>query len=224
MLRRIGFSMLFLVLATVALAAAQTTGASASGSVAALWHMDETSGTTMVDASGHGNDGTLHDVTLGVGGDPRFSGTAYGFNGTSSYVVVPSSASLNPGSATLQIAFSMKTTTVPAAGDYDLIRKGSSPSQEYKVELQPNGQVSCAFKGSAHYSVIQAGPDLHDGAWHRVICAKRPSTIAVTIDGATSKKSVKIGSISNTSRVVIGAHPNSDYYKGTLDEVSITVG
>jgi hypothetical protein len=33
-----------------------------------------------------------------------------------------------------------------------------------------------------------------------------------------------VGSISNTSAVDTGARPGSDWYKGKLDEVSITIG
>lgn len=60
--------------------------ASASTGTVALWHMDETSGTTMFDSVGTHN-GTLHSVQLGQTG---FSGRSYGFNGSSSYVAVPS--------------------------------------------------------------------------------------------------------------------------------------
>src|SRR5207245_951252 len=54
---------------------ASTTG------LAALWHMDETSGTVMYDAVGN-HTGTLHSVAVGQSG---YLGTAFGFNGSSSY-------------------------------------------------------------------------------------------------------------------------------------------
>ena len=44
-----------------------------------LWHMDETSGTVMHDAVG-GHDGHPHSVAVGL---PGFSGTAFGFTGSS---------------------------------------------------------------------------------------------------------------------------------------------
>jgi len=47
----------------------------------AHWAMDEAAGTVMNDSSGFGNSGMLQNVTLGV---PGFTGTGYGFNGTSS--------------------------------------------------------------------------------------------------------------------------------------------
>jgi hypothetical protein len=127
----------------------------AASTVVALWHMNETSGTTMVDSSGHHNNGALHNVTLGGGG---FSGKAYSFNGTSSYVSVPSSASLNPGSANITISFYLSTTSLPKSGDYDLVRKGAYPAQNYKVELLPSGQIMCTFQGSPEQRGLASHP------------------------------------------------------------------
>ena len=61
------------------------------------WHMDETSGTTMTDATGS-HPGKLTNVDLGGAGDPAFPGTGYHFNGKSAKVTIPNAADLNPGS------------------------------------------------------------------------------------------------------------------------------
>jgi len=74
-------------------------GVAAGSTVAALWHMNEPAGSTvMVDSSGNGNNGSLHNVTAGAAGH---SGTAYKFGGpkVKSYGEVPDSPSLNPGAA-----------------------------------------------------------------------------------------------------------------------------
>ena len=68
--------------ATIAL----TSPAAAGAATVALWHMDETSGTTMTDSRG-ANHGRLRRVDLGL---PGFSGTAYGFAGLGS-IVAPAS-------------------------------------------------------------------------------------------------------------------------------------
>jgi hypothetical protein len=197
-------------------------GVAAGSTVAALWHMDETSGTTMVDSSGHGNNGTLHSVQLGAYG---CSVRGYTFNGSSSYVSVPSSASLNPGSANITISFCLKTTYLPKSGDYDLVRKGAYPSRDYKVELLPTGQIQCTFRGSSSDHNATGGSGLNNGAWHRIKCVKTSSQIKLVIDGTVVKTtSATVGSISNSSALYIGAHPGSDWYHGRLDEVSIAIG
>jgi hypothetical protein len=190
-------------------------------SLVALWHMDETSGTVMNDAVGS-HTGTLHSVQLGL---PGFSGTAYGFSG-SGYVSVPTAPDLNPGSANITITIRLKTTSVPATPDWDLIRKGfyTTTGGEFKVEYQPSGQASCGFKGSVSYAEIITGPALNNGVWHTVQCVKTATAIRLVVDGQTFSKTANIGAISNTEQVPIGARPGSEFFRGSLDEASIQIG
>jgi hypothetical protein len=125
---------------SAATAVVQQAGAPPPGQVA-LWHIDETSGTVMYDSVG-GHNGTLSNVQTGL---PGFSGFAYGFNGSSSYVSVPSADNLNPGSADITITIHIKTTGTPppSPADWDLIRKGlyTTTGGEYKMEFQQSGQA-----------------------------------------------------------------------------------
>src|SRR3954464_10178432 len=127
---------LSLTLIACAVAAALGGPARAAAAPVALWHMDETSGSTMADAVG-AHDGTLDQVELGRAG---FSGTAYGFTGASS-VSVPSRDDLNPHGQDMTVTAHLKTTEAPANPDWDIVRKGvfSDPG-EYKMEFQPSGQ------------------------------------------------------------------------------------
>ncbi|HEY3020281.1 MAG TPA: laminin G domain-containing protein [Solirubrobacteraceae bacterium] len=193
--------------------------AAAPGTVA-LWEMDETSGTEMRDEVGT-HTGTLHSVQLGR---PGFAGTAYGFGG-SGHVSVRSAADLNPGGQDVTITIHLQTTQAPASPDWDLIRKGvfTDPG-EYKMEYQPSGQASCGFMGSAGSSELIAGPRLNDGQWHSVQCVKTSSAIKLIVDGRTFSQSARIGSINTSAAVVIGAHPGSEFFRGTLDQASIQIG
>jgi chitodextrinase len=197
-----------------------------------LWHMNETSGTTMADSGSTPHPGTLHNIALGQSGDPAFAGTSYGFNGTSSFVDVGTSDDLNAGSQDVRIGLSLNTTTVPPTPDYDLFRKGQYPGTEYKLELQPNGEFSCEFRTlqadgtTVKGYTIQPAIDLHDGKWHRLTCSKVGGTMTVTVDGVAFTKSIT-GSISNNYHMIIGAYSasgGSDFYQGRLDEVSFRVG
>jgi hypothetical protein len=137
-------------------------------------------------------------------------------------VSVPSTSSLNAGSRRIKITIHLQTSSKPATPDWDLIRKGvySSPGGEFKVEYQPSGQATCAFKGSK-YAELTAGPSLADNKWHTVVCIKEPSSIQLVVDGKIFSKSVTIGPISNSDPVVLGAHPGSEFFKGKLDQASI---
>jgi hypothetical protein len=92
------------------------------------------------------------------------------------------------------------------------------------MEYQPSGQASCGFNGSSSYSELTAGPPINDGKWHTVQCVKTSSAIKVVVDGQAFSQSATIGSIGNTDPVVIGAHPGSEFFNGSLDEASIQVG
>jgi Concanavalin A-like lectin/glucanases superfamily len=190
--------------------------------VVALWHMDERSGKVMRDAI-RNHDGTLNSVQVGL---PGFSGTAYGFNGSSSYLSLPSARDLNPHRKRIVIAMHLKTGSAPARSDWDLIRKGfyASPGGEYKMEYYPSGRVSCGFNGSIDYSELIARPRLNDGHWHDVRCVKTRSRITAVVDGRRFSKRVRVGKIANGARVVIGARPGADRYKGSLDEAKIKIG
>lgn len=192
--------------------------------VVGLWHMDETSGTTAVDASGLGHDGVNTNVTFVT---PGFDGTggAYSFNGTSR-VVIPDSASLNPGSADVTLTAYVNTSVLPGAvGDYDLIRKKKG-KQLYKMEIFGTGQGYCQFKGNINSVAVKGGPNVVDGRWHLIVCTKTASQVSLMVDGVTVATKVRTaGSISNTIGVYLGMKPDrGDAYTGLMDEVSITIG
>jgi hypothetical protein len=199
---------------------------SPASTIVAQWNMDETSGTTMYDSVGS-NNGTLNSVTLGL---PGFTGTAYGFDGAVSkgYVAVPSADDLNPDTSDFAFTIHVKTTSRPATGDYDIMRKGvystTVSPQEYKMEIQQSGQASCAFRGTTGHAQIIAGPSVTDGVWHTLQCSETATAITLTVDGQSFTKSVAIGSLANTSPLVLGAHPGFDYYNGLLDDASIAKG
>ena len=185
-----------------------------------FWHMNETAGRSMKDATGD-HPGTLHGVDQKHDG---FDGTSYAFDGRSAYVSIPTADDLNARSRDVHISFTLRTASVPDKPDYDLFRKGEAPGQEYKVELQPNGQVSCHFAGSRGAVTVQDGPDVHDGKWHTVSCDKLSGQVVLSVDGERYSKSKSVGSISNRFPIIIGAYPRGDFYEGVLDEVSFSTG
>jgi Concanavalin A-like lectin/glucanases superfamily len=205
-------------------ATAVVQASSGGAGIVALWHMSETSGSTMFDSAGAHN-GALHSVTLGL---PGFSGPAYGFNGSSSYVSVPTATDLNPGASNVTITMHLNATGAPPPppADWDLIRKGtySSSAGEFKMEFQQSGKASCGFNGTSNYAELITGPAVNNGQWHTIQCVKTASAIKLIVDGQTFSQAANVGSIVNTAAVVIGARPGSDWYKGALDEASIQIG
>ena len=126
------------------------------------WQMDETSG-QMIDSSGNNNDGTPKDV--------RQTGSRYVFNGSTSYVAVPDSDSLDPAEKDIKLKARVKVTDRPMDDDsYDIVRKGlvTTTGGDYKMEIMraadPTvGKLHCLFKGDGGTVDKVARHDIVDG-------------------------------------------------------------
>ena len=205
---------------------AVTTQQSQSSAVG-LWHLDELSGTTAYDSSGHGHNGAISGpVTLGVPGELN---TAYSFVPKST-VIVPDAPDLEPGTADVTISYWLNSTTLPPCCngvDYDMFTKGdhSSRGGQIKIEVQENGQASCMFRGALGGKQLQAGPNVVDGHWHQVICQRIGTQIIETVDGSSFSTTKATGAITVTDPIRFGSHKNGgDWYNGVLDEVTYSIG
>jgi concanavalin A-like lectin/glucanase superfamily protein len=210
---------------TAAAIAALAAPAAASAAPVSVWHLDETSGTTVADGLGV-NPGTRHGpVAIG---QPGVLGTAYAFPGQPAIVNVPTSPSLNPGSASFSVTLSFNTSVVTRDDSADIIRKGTTTNSRtlWKVELRPSStrkteQVRCYFRGSSATVGVYGGKNVADGRWHTVTCSKQAGSVSVVLDGRTRSKATRVGSISNSAPLTIGAKAsNDDAYQGLVDEVS----
>ena len=210
------------VLVFVAGMAGLATTAAAATNVA-VWHMEESSGPMRDSGASPANNGTLHGSV--ARGAPGASGKGYSF--TRGWVSVPTHESLNPGSRNITITVRVKPTSLPTSGDYDVIRKGDFPAQFYKIELLQSGSVHCQFGGSERIAAANSGAKIKPNTgFHPIRCTKTGSQVMVSVDGSTTRRDVVIGSISNQSPVVLGAHTGGThgFFKGVMDEVSISIG
>jgi concanavalin A-like lectin/glucanase superfamily protein len=212
-----------LCLLVIAAGALVGTASAAAATKVAVWHMEETSGPMQDAGTAPANNGTLRgSITRGVAG---VSGRGYSF--TRGWVTVPTAGSLNPGSANVTIQASVKPTSLPTSGDFDIIRKGDSPSQLYKVEILQSGALFCQFRGSNGIAAVTSVKTIKpNSGFHTIKCIKTNTNLRAIVDGTSIGKTANIGSITNQAPVVIGAHTggNNDFYKGVMDEVSITIG
>jgi hypothetical protein len=193
---------------------------------AADWQMEETSG-QMLDSSGNNNNGTPKDVVR--------TGSAYVFNGSTSYVLVPDSDSLDPEGKDITLSAGVKVTDTPMDDDsYDIVRKGlvTTPGGDYKMEIKraanPTvGKLHCLFKGDGGTVDIVAPQDIVDGNRHKLECIKTSTSVVARVDGSVSTKAGSAGSIANASAVMVGAKtadPLDDTFDGSMDFVSIDIG
>src|SRR5919112_3938427 len=122
----------FAVTALLSLVAAPQAMAVDGQSYRAHWLLDEVGSQTALDSSGNGNSGTNYNVV----GD----GAGYTFNGVDSRVIVPTSATLNPGAADFSwgVTLSMSRPPSPLGETYDVLRKGlvTTKGGDYKLEVK----------------------------------------------------------------------------------------
>jgi len=217
------------IVAVSALGVSLATAASAAGSTPlAQWNMDETFGTTMHDSSGNHNDGDMHDIVTSGGG--------FMFNGTSSKVIVPNSASLDP---TGDFSFSVQVQTdriPPSGGDYDLLRKGaaSTAGGGYRIEIENSKGIAkayCQVKDSlGHGASIRGKTNLADGKLHTITCIKRSTGLTLEVDDLAplTKAASLTGPIKNTKELVLGVKApkatgsDADFYYGTMRSAGVT--
>jgi laminin G domain protein len=202
----------------------------------AVWQMNELAGSqTMVDSSGHGFDGVIGTDVL-AGTALSGGGTGYRFTfvqpnqppaNPQRLVQVAHRTALNPGSGDFAVEFRMRTTH--SFGN--VVQKGQSgASGGYFKFQQPNGKISCLFRGSAGSSTASSGTTrVNDGLWHTVRCERTSSSVTMTVDGVvTGRNRNPTGTIANTKPLTIAGKLNCDqvnttcdYFAGDIDYLKI---
>jgi hypothetical protein len=200
-------------------------------SCAMILHLKEASG-TREDSTSNNNDGTPNAVTKAP--SEHIDG-ADSFDGTTSYVNVPTAASLNFGtnSFSYSLWFYSKATTTQDVLD----KKGGSATDinaGYKLVIsQAAGTGFSAVLGdgvSGHNVRLDTGSDTRRGgnvwAMFTVVVDRTAQIMTVYIGGVSlvSASISGVGSVTNTNPLRLGSQTpsGSRYYNGYLDEVRIS--
>jgi hypothetical protein len=193
----------------------------------ALWNMNESGGTTLVDSSGHGINGT-------IGSEVVKNGAVHTFNFLQPNTPPPhpghldtvTNSQLNPGTRVYSITIRMKWTE-PFG---NIIQKGQSGTAGGYFKWQaPKGIVQCLFRGSAGNAGVGSKKALNDGLWHVVNCTRTSTQVTMTVDGVQVSTLVHAtGNISNTKVLSIAGKStcnqvsvSCDYFVGQIDYVRI---
>jgi signal peptidase I len=196
-----------------------------------LWRLQEKTGTTGADSTGHAHPGTFSNTpSLGqaspITGDP--TDVAFG-TGTNGYVT-------QTGSTTNTTTFSVEAwvkTTSTAGGR--LIGFGNSPAgtastaTDCQLYLAPNGKVEFGLNDNTQ-TVIASASAVNNGVWHHVVGTYSVATGArLYVDGALSTSGTGATPTTFTGYWRAGAEdlsgwpaaPTSRYLVGTIDEVAV---
>jgi RHS repeat-associated protein len=154
------------------------------------WRMGETSGTTAassVTANEGSDNGTYSNVTLGQPGPlPGSSATSASFNGTSSYLSLPSDLVYQSSYATISMWFKTTSTSAGMLFSTGHSAPGTpSPSGLAMPVLYvgSDGKLHGHFWDTTVPGMSSPGK-VNDGSWHYVVLTSAGSTQLLYLDGA----------------------------------------
>jgi hypothetical protein len=154
------------------------------------WPMNEGSGQTVRDWSGHGNNGMLGSTPDVDANDPSwvkgvFLGSALRFTDSDDYVTVPSPASLRQQKLT--VAAWVKGTSTPGAYHYVVSLGGQSSCELSSWGLYTGQGGGMAFYIADSPSQVFLSPamdqSIWDGKWHHAAGTFDGSTVRLYVDG-----------------------------------------
>lgn len=193
-----------------------TVKAAPAGGLVAAYGFNETSGTSVTDASGNTNHGVIQGAARVTTG--KF-GAALNFDGASNLVAVKSSPSLSLSQAMTLEAWVYPTAT--QSGWRTLLQKSDSYFLHASGSnaLQPEGGVVYNNVGAQ----VASSAAIAVNVWTHVALTYDGSNLHLYLNGALVSSLAQTGAIgSNANDLYIGGNnPYGEYFRGLIDEVRI---
>ena len=192
-------------------------GAAAPQGLVAAYAFDEGTGTSVADASGNANAGTVANATWTTSG--KF-GKALSFNGTSARVNVPNAATLQLSSGMTVEAW-VNPTTVSNAWR-DVIYKGDD---NYYIEATSQGGSRPVGGGiiGGTTAEARASTALTANTWAHLAVTYDGAAVRLYVNGVQAASTARTGAIrTSTNPLQIGSDSiYGQYFRGTIDEVRV---
>jgi hypothetical protein len=194
---------------------------SISSGLVGWWTMDDAAAsTTVLDSSGNGYNGTATANTNTLT-TPGVIDGAMIFNGSSQDVSI---VGFNPSTTLSSGSYSISMWALSTAATSDGWRPivGDHSGQILYVGSQSaaNNQVNVNLNGAS--GEITGPFTLNDGNWHHIVAVVVPSkSITVYVDTVSYNSGLTPGASSTTSAINIGTTAQSEYWKGSIDDVRI---
>ena len=191
----------------------------ASAGLVGAWALDEGSGTAAADQSGRGNNGTVANAAWTASG--RFNG-AVSFNGTSSIVNVPDSATLD---LTTGLTLSAWVNPSVVSSWRTVVLKEQSGSLVYGLyaNVTPANVPAVELHIAGGIRTLQGTAPLPAGAWSHLAATYDGTTIRLYVNGAQVSQLAFSGSITvSTGALRIGGNNVwGEWFSGPIDEVRV---
>ena len=200
----------------------------APSSIVGDWLFDEASGTTAVDSSDYGNNGTLYNGPVRTS-DGRATQVLQ-FDGVNDYVRVPSSSSLNMTNA-MTISLWVK---VSSSGSWQtivgkLVSEGANTYPFYDYSLVAVGGTGGFYAraaiatASSTYVYADSSSLVSYDAWHHLVAVYNGSTLTIYVDGVSAGSVAGTGALKTSGQALFMGRNGSggDNFKGTIDDVRL---
>jgi outer membrane protein assembly factor BamB len=214
---RICLAVVIVVVIVVAEFASAPASMAATTGLVAAYGFDEGSGTTVADASGNGNNGTIANATWAATGK---YGKALQFNGTSALVTVPDAASLH-----LSTGMTLEAWVNPSTvnGSWrDVIYKGND-NFYLEATTPKSSRPDAGMIAGGSYADAFGKKALPTNTWSYLTETYDGSTLRLYVNGTQVASTAHTGTIAtSTNPLQIGGDSiYGQYFAGLIDEVRV---
>jgi len=186
------------------------------------WNMEENNGTSLLDRSGNGNNGTLTNGPKWSTGAPLASGRgSLSFDGKNDYVYIGNNISI---SSYVSIEAWVKLKNFGQGNTGTVIRKGSAGNDWFIRKEGANNYLTLRVYNSTGGLANVNGPVMSNDVWYHLVGVYDGANVSFYVNGALSSEAPLTGQISNNSVAsAIGSHQfgSSEFINGLIDEVRI---
>ncbi len=182
-----------------------------------LLHMNETSGSTVLDASGNGYSGTAIGTTIVNG---RF-GKARSFNGTSDVVNTTFNGNFGTNPFTVEFWLYLNTLSAPSGHQNVISSRLPQSSNTWWVGIFGDGRIN--VDGGSGSQPSNPG-DIAAGEWNHIAVTRNASNVlTIYKNGIAVMTGTQSGNFTGGTNVAIGAiFGGTEFVNGLIDEVRIS--
>jgi hypothetical protein len=203
----------------------------------AHWAFDGTQvfGTTVEDLSGQRNNGTSYNNPTSTEGR---IGQSLDFNGSSSYIEVPHSSSLDLGTGNFTLSAWIKARqnrtdwrdivdkVAPATYNGFFFQINNNYDLFCDIGSDPAGGGSLVLNENDDATLTCGSTIVDDNVWHHVVAVRNGTTRTIWVDGVVdvSGTFASIPNLNSTEKLSIGrlnVSPISQYFDGLIDDLRI---
>ena len=202
--------------------------------VVAYWKFDDASGTTAIDSSGRGHDGTLVNGPTWKSSSECKSGGCLYFDGSNDLVTIPDSDDFNFEASDLTIDFWVKFAGLPSATYYICGQYQDASNYQY-YRLRNDGSNHFDWHGSNVVAGVSCAsglqrpnPEVVINQWYHIAFVRTGNDWMIFQDGiqvgTTTTDTDSMAAVAASFFIGnLGDSPNNDFY-GSLDEFRISTG